>query len=532
MAVSLPPQAVAALEIHPRVERIEPDGLVYADLTYAEELSNAWGVERIGAGAVHPGEMGDGIKVAVIDTGVNCTHPDLAGQCDGGYDFVNDDNAPSDDNGHGTHVAGTIAALRNMSGVVGVAPAVRIVPLKVLNAAGSGTFSDVIAAVQWAAGAGARVTNNSYGSSQNPGSAVEQAFANAAASDVLHIASAGNSGRCSGKGDTVGFPAQYTSVVAVAATNSSDGRPCFSSHGPTVEVAAPGVGILSTVPGGYAYYSGTSMASPHVAGVAALVMSAGIADTGGAAGVADDVRALLGATAQDLGAAGRDSLFGYGLVDASAAVGAIVAPADAVNVQVATDKSTYVSGDADAQITVVVTDELGQPIDGISPLMFETTVDGGAAAVSFTGQGNGVYTGTLGLGSLGSGPHAVAVQVTDAGVTGSGSANFSISQAPSGDLSVSGIAYSTSGGRNGDKHLAVTIEIQAGGQPVGGAVVSITLMHGGSAYASATGTTDANGLVTFSATNAPGGTYSTIVTDVSAPGLTWDGVTPPNSFSK
>lgn len=184
------------------------------------------------------------------------------GHCVAGWDFVNNDADPFDDNGHGTHVAGTIAAADNGSGVVGVAPEATLYALKVLDQSGSGVFSNVIAAVQLAVDLGIQVTNNSYGSTQDPGSLVQAAFDNAAAAGMLHVAAAGNSGNCLGTGDSVLFPARYGSVIAVAATDQADVSPCFSSTGPTVELAAPGVSINSTAPGGgYQVLSGTSMAA-------------------------------------------------------------------------------------------------------------------------------------------------------------------------------------------------------------------------------------------------------------------------------
>jgi subtilisin family serine protease len=186
-------------------------------------------VARIGSESLHAtGVRGTGIKVAVLDTGIAYAHPDLAANYAGGRDFVNNDNDPNDDNNHGSHVAGTIAAVLNGTGVVGVAPEARLYGVKVLNASGSGSWSGIIAGVQWVVDNGIKITNNSYGSSSNPGSIVEAAYANSAAAGVLHIASAGNSGTCAGNTDTVGYPAKFASVVAVAATQPNDARPCFS----------------------------------------------------------------------------------------------------------------------------------------------------------------------------------------------------------------------------------------------------------------------------------------------------------------
>ena len=134
------------------------------------ELDDSWGVKRIGAGPVHQqGLWGAGVTVAILDSGIDYTHPDLALNYAGGYDFVNDDDDPFDDNAHGTHVAGIVAARDDDAGVVGVAPYARLYALKVLDASGNGSFSDVIAAMQWAVDHGAQVTNNSYGSSEDPG---------------------------------------------------------------------------------------------------------------------------------------------------------------------------------------------------------------------------------------------------------------------------------------------------------------------------------------------------------------------------
>lgn len=334
VTASISEGALGALRSDARVASVELDGEVHAlDLADADtaEVTNAWGVDRLDANLVWGTTAGAGVGVAIVDTGSGPHTADLpaaavrknclSGSCVDGGD---------DDNGHGTHVAGSVLARQNGLGVVGVSPGATLFSYKVLNASGSGSWSGIIAALDSivaynAASPAVRiaVANFSLGSSSDPGATVKAAFDNTYASGVLVIAAAGNAGNPRGKGNNVGYPARYSSVVSVAATNKSDARASFSSTGPDVELAAPGVSINSTyLDGGYAVLSGTSMATPHVTGAAALVIGAGVVttDTSGVNGIADEVRALLNSTAKDLGSAGRDSHFGYGLVNPEKAV--------------------------------------------------------------------------------------------------------------------------------------------------------------------------------------------------------------------
>lgn len=370
IAATLPAGAIEGLSHNPHVASIELDDTVYAtDI----ELDNSWGVKRIGAGTVHttsPINKGAGVKIGIIDSGINYNHPDLNANYRGGYDFYYYDNEPMDVYGHGTHVAGTACAEDNdngtkdkkgspLYGVVGVAPNCDLYSLRVLSDSGVGYWSDIIAAVDWSTGGliylpgywdvpvgapeakiqGVKmdVINLSLGKDAYPGAIVEQAFINAEASGVVIVAAAGNSGTTAGNGDNVIYPAKFASVIAVAATDSADKRASFSSTGPKVELAAPGVSVYSTwndntsysTPqpkcnrsdgGCYKYGSGTSMASPHVAGVAALIIAAGVTDTNKNGRINDEVRKIMNDTAIDLGSIGRDSQYGYGLVSAVAAV--------------------------------------------------------------------------------------------------------------------------------------------------------------------------------------------------------------------
>jgi len=344
IAATMPETAIARLAANPAVTRVEADLQMHALEVFDEEMGNAWGVERIGSGTAHEASLtGDGIRIAIVDSGINYDHPDLVANYRGGYSFIDPGEAPGDVYGHGTHVAGTACAADNDNGdllgpygVVGVAPACDLYALKVLDDNGYGYASDLIAALQWAIDNGIQVANFSLGWDSDPGIAVAEAFERAEAAGIVLVAAACNNGNPPGKGDNVCWPAKYPSVIAVAATDSRDVRARFSSTGIDVELTAPGAGVFSTWNDDTGYYdpqpvcrlyvndegvdcykygSGTSMASPHVAGAAALVLESGIED-------AHDVRMRLRDTAEDLGADGWDSWYGYGMVDVAEAVDA------------------------------------------------------------------------------------------------------------------------------------------------------------------------------------------------------------------
>lgn len=258
------------------------------------------------------------VKVAVIDTGLRRTMEDFRdASILQGRDFINNDNDPTDDNGHGSHVASTIVAvLNNGKGMAGIAQ-VTALPLKVLNKAGSGSCSSVANGIAYAADQGAHVASLSLGGGAC--AAEQSAVEYAQARGVLVVAAAGNSGPCT---DCVGHPAAYPGVVAVSCTDENNDLCSFSSTGPEVFIAAPGYRTLGHYPAKsacgrnldtcYALLSGTSMSTPHVSGVAALLKSTHPNAT------AADLRDMLAATARDLGATGRDAQFGYGLLQGSA----------------------------------------------------------------------------------------------------------------------------------------------------------------------------------------------------------------------
>lgn len=259
-----------------------------------------WGVQRVKAALVWPRAQGRGVKVAVIDTGIDPAHPDLRGAVAGGFNAV-DVSKPgewSDKEGHGTHVAGTIGARRDGDGVVGVAPQASLYSVRVLDENGNGTYDDVIAGIQWAVDNGVQVANMSLGADEGS-PALEQAVKEASRRGLLIIAASGNAG------GPVGYPAKYPETIAVGASDKTDKTAWFSNRGPEVDFIAPGVDVLSLKRGGGTEtLSGTSMATPHVAGLAALALSMG----------ARDVRAALKAAATRLPGA-KDEEQGAGLPD-------------------------------------------------------------------------------------------------------------------------------------------------------------------------------------------------------------------------
>lgn len=326
-AVWVPNRSAAAkLAASPGVVRVDEDVVVEALAKGGKSAKPTpsqpaevlpWGVDRIDAELVWPlGNTADPVRVGIIDTGISNIHPDLLANMKGGVNTINPRKNWNDDNGHGSHVAGIVAALDNDIGVIGVGPAIDLYAIKVLGASGSGYLSDVIEGIQWAIANGMQVINMSLGTSDDIQSFHDAVIA-AKNAGLVTVAAAGNSG------GSVLSPAAYPEVIAVSATDKNDVIASWSSRGPAVDLSAPGVSIYSTYKGtGYATLSGTSMAAPHVAGSAALVLntSVGLYDTNSnGKWDPDEVQAKLQATATDLGNAGFDVLYGWGLVNAYAA---------------------------------------------------------------------------------------------------------------------------------------------------------------------------------------------------------------------
>jgi serine protease AprX len=276
------------------------------------------------------GIRGNGILVAVVDTGIDTTHPDLDDLDDnpstndpkvvGWIDYVNFYSSPYDDHGHGTHVSGTISGTGANGINTGVAPGTKLIGAKVFDYSGSGWTSDVIAAFEWAVDNNARIISYSGGGGHTD--SFTATIDNVVAAGVTPVVAAGNSGPYS---SSINCPGDEFNSVAVGATDSSDIIAYFSSRGPVTlygetyikpDVSAPGVSVTSTVPGGgyESDWSGTSMATPHVSGTVALMLERNPALTPA------QIKQKLENTAVDLGSAGKDNDYGSGRIDASKAV--------------------------------------------------------------------------------------------------------------------------------------------------------------------------------------------------------------------
>ncbi len=556
--------ALAGLETDQRILVVEPERIYRIN---PQDVPT--GIKRIETGKSPKADIDQidqidnrvDLDVAIIDTGIDGDHPDL--NVAGGINFS---SGPSDKwndgNGHGTHVSGTVGALDNGFGVVGVAPGVRLWAVKVCKNGGICMTGDMVAGINWVAARKADKSINfinfasanmsiGTGDDANPCSgssgAVHEAICGLVNKGVVFAQAAGNENRLKNA-----FP----EVLAVSALSDFDGQAggaaastCrsdeddtlanFSNFGPEVDIAAPGVCILSTwKDGGYNTISGTSMASPHVAGAVALYLHAnGLAPASDAAGVDAIEQAIIEAALPQGDACGYTNehasqgsdeplLFvnaaafgGDGSCDA-ASVGP-VNETPSVSISSPSDGSTFDSG---ATIDFVGTASDTEDGDLTVNLVWTSDRDGPI------GTGGSVST------TLGDGNHIISASVTDSGgASGSASISVTVGSPPAEATSVSAelITYTTAGGKNGDKHLSITVAlVDALGNLAAGASVSIDLSRDGSFVASGTNTTETDGTVTFTLKNAAPGCYATIVTAVTAAGLTWDGATPDNDSCK
>lgn len=358
---ALTSESIKQLALDPRVIYIEEIGIIKsADVgipnvdnpkkeAYGLASTYPWGFDKIRTSNIHAsGNRGKGVKVCVIDTGIDYTHEDLSTAYKGGYNFVNNNSYPKDDYYHGTHVCGIIAGQGKVSPkgitVLGVAPECSLYAVKVLDSNGSGSVDNILRALQWTIDNGMHIINMSFGGGRG-NITYENAMNNAYNSGITCIAAAGNNGigsDCNNLNrstpcpipncniDNLCDPAPFKNVIAVSATDSTDLLSCFSSRGPNVAVAAPGEEIYSTFPTyipingctvnpnntgcGYAYASGTSMACPHTAGLAALIKASNMNYS------PSQIRQCLINGSIELGASGRDWCYGYGRIDAPNAI--------------------------------------------------------------------------------------------------------------------------------------------------------------------------------------------------------------------
>lgn len=544
-AASLGPTQLAALRTDPRVLSIELDQAV----SIAGQETPA-GIQRIFA----PGNSNidiDGVDdlrvdvdVAVIDTGIDATHPDLnvfrSTNCSGGSPLrMSCGSGGSDDNGHGTHVAGTIGALDNGIGVVGVAPGARLWAVKVLNSQGSGYMSWIVAGIDYVAAnsASIEVANMSLGC-ECSSPAMDTAIANAVANGVVFVVAAGNNGK-----DASTFsPANHPDVVTVSALADFNGQPgggaaptCradqddtladFSNFGPVVEIAAPGVCILSTVPGGYATYSGTSMASPHVAGAAALIASRNNPAN------KNDVLAIRGSLIN----AGNFGWFddsGDGikepLLDVSNA--ALFNP-----VMVAGSGGGGGGTPTDTPPSVSISSPGGgASVSGTVTVAANASDDNGVTRVEFFANGVSIGADTNAAGgwsvgwdttALPNGSYSLTARATDTANQETTSVPVAVSVdnpviLPSMSATLSGSATS---GKGGNWTATATTTVTSNGLPLAGAVVTGN-WDGGSPVTCTTGSNGACALQKNAAKKTASVTFR--VTGVSLAGYTYDGANP------
>lgn len=283
-----------------------------------------WGLMIFGIPSLWDFSQGEGVKVAVLDTGAALQHPDLKGNILMAADFTGSSSGANDQQGHGTHCAGIIAGIRNNTGVAGVAPKASLMIGKVLGDNGSGSSDSVSKGIKWAADNGAHIISMSLGSSQSSPD-IHSAIKYAYSKGCYIIAAAGNEGPGP---NTVGYPGQYPEVIAVASINSSKKLSNFSSRGNQVDIAAPGEKILSCYPPkNLAVLSGTSMATPFVAGVVALLLSKRKKTGEPIPANNNEMLKLLAASAIDVGKPGVDSDFGYGIIDPVKLINTVNSPA-------------------------------------------------------------------------------------------------------------------------------------------------------------------------------------------------------------
>ena len=372
--VQLPPQASekaveALLKNNKHLKFAERDLILQQAASVNDPYyGSAWHLSKVGAASAWDLSMGSGVTIAVLDSGVDASHPDLAGQLVAGYNFFDNNSNTADVNGHGTQVAGTAAAATNNAlGVAGLAGGARIMPIRVSDSSGGGSLTAIASGLTWAADKGAKVANLSfYGVSGS--STIVSAAQYMKNKGGLVTVSAGN------YGTEVPLPATDAMII-VSATDSNDVKTSWSSYGAYVDVAAPGAGIYTTtLGGGYGAVSGTSFSAPITAGVIALMMAAnpGLAPT--------TVEKLLFSSATDLGTVGFDTYYGYGRVNAAAAVQSAA--------------STRSAADTTAPSVSISNPGAGATVKGLITVDVAATDNVGVSRVDLVANGNKIASDT------------------------------------------------------------------------------------------------------------------------------------------
>lgn len=316
-------QMIDKFKAMPEVEYVEPNFIASAFLTPNDSYySTQWGLPKMSASAAWDSAKGSFGPIAVVDTGILTSHPDLSGEILSGFNFVNDTTNANDDNGHGTHVSGIIGALTNNGiGVSSIGYKSTLIPVKVLDSTGSGTYGDVASGIIFAADKGAKVINMSLGGASSS-TTLQNAVNYANNKGVYIVAAEGNSAS-----STPLYPAACTGVLAVSATDSLDKLATFSSYGKNVFVGAPGVSINSTyLANSYRYLSGTSMSTPQFSGL--LELALGYASSTGKTIAKTDMLNLVKSSSDKVGAfpydeSGWNQYFGYGRINAAKLITAI-----------------------------------------------------------------------------------------------------------------------------------------------------------------------------------------------------------------
>lgn len=534
-AANLPQTSIENLKNNPLVISVDPDVEVRALDTSADIQIRA---DQVWAA----GDTGTGVPVAILDTGIDTTHPEFSGRILKCHSELTNTNTCEDQNGHGTHVAGIAGAAGINTSAKGVAPSVSFYVAQVLDASGSGSISGVIAGIDWATANGAKVISMSLGT--NPISKTEPncdtvipslttAINNAVSAGATVIAAAGNSGK-----QGVGAPACISSTIAVAAVNSADNIASFSSRGGPVAdhgIAAPGVNIFSSwINGGYNTISGTSMATPLVSGTIALLLKANpTLSPVTLKSTLFSTTCTSSTTPSCPTGSVPNTAYGYGRIDALAAFNAVAVPVTVPTAPSAPVLSTTGNTATSIGISWTTPANGGSAITGYT---YHWSTDNFASITGSTPVSAGTNSATI-SGLSASTSYNIRVFATNT-IGNSASSNVltvatSATPQVATSVSVTNISYFTEGGKNADKHLDVKLTLRDNLlNPVQSASVSINLFRNSILVASGTGTTLSDGTITFVLRNASPGTYSTVVTTVSAGSLTWDKVTPSNSYTK